>query len=121
MLQRISQHALRHAVEIGVLVEQAVITAFGARAVVADDVEDQRIVELARVLDRLDEAADLCVGIFAEASEHFHLPCEQPLFVVAELVPILDSFGLGASSASAGTTPSAFWRASVSSRTLSQP
>ena len=39
---------LVHAVEVGHLVEEPVHAAFGARAVVADDVEDQRVVELTR-------------------------------------------------------------------------
>ena len=51
------------AIRNGELVVQAVQRAFGARAVVAADVDDQRIVELAGVLDRLDHAADLVVGI----------------------------------------------------------
>ena len=37
--------------------------AFGAGAVVAADVDDQRVVELAHVFHRLDHAANLMVGI----------------------------------------------------------
>ena len=40
-------HRFVHAVEVGHLVEQAVHGAFGARAVVADIVEDQSVVQLA--------------------------------------------------------------------------
>ena len=65
--------------------------------------------------------ADLVVGIFAEAGEDFHLVGEEFLLVRAELVPVLDGLGLGASLVPAGTTPSLIWRASVSSRSLSQP
>ncbi len=37
--------------------------AFGAGAVVAADVDDQRVVEFAHVLDGLDDAADFVVGV----------------------------------------------------------
>ena len=84
-----------HAVEVGHLVEQAVHGAFGARAVVADDVEDERVVQLAQVFDGLDEPADLEVGVFAEAGEDFHLAGEELLLVGGQLVPVLDGLGLG--------------------------
>ena len=51
------------AVEHGDLVGRADQRALGAGAVVAADVDDQRVVELAHVLDRLDHAADLVVGV----------------------------------------------------------
>src|SRR4051812_28657152 len=44
-----------HAVEVGHLIEQAVHTAFGTRAVVTDDVEDERVVQLVQVFDGLNE------------------------------------------------------------------
>src|SRR5450631_46778 len=47
-------NGLRDPVEIGHLIEEAVHAPFGARAIVADDVEDQRIVELTCRLDRFD-------------------------------------------------------------------
>ncbi len=84
-----------HAIEIGHLVEQAVHRAFGARAIVPDLVEDQRVVELAEVFDCLDEPADFVVGVFAEAGEDFHLAGEELLLIVGELVPVLDGFRLG--------------------------
>ena len=51
------------AVELQHLAGRAVGRAFGAGAVVAADVDDQRVVELAHVLDRLDHAADLVIGV----------------------------------------------------------
>ena len=51
------------AVEGRELVRRAVEHAFGARAVVAADVDDQGVVEFAQVLDRLDHPADLVVGV----------------------------------------------------------
>ena len=83
------------AVEVGHLVEQAVHGPFGAGAVVADFVEDERVVQLAEVFDRLDQPADLVVGVFAEAGEHFHLAGEELLLVGAQRVPVLDRLGLG--------------------------
>ena len=52
-----------NAIEGGELVRRAVEHAFGARAVVAADVDDQGVVELAQVFDGLDDAADLVVGV----------------------------------------------------------
>ena len=95
MCLRISATDLGDAVEVGHLIEQAVHGAFAARAVVADDVEDERVVQLAEVLDGLDDAADLEVGILAEAGEDLHLAGEEPLLVGTERVPVLDGLGLG--------------------------
>ena len=78
---------LGDAVEVGHLVEHAVHAAFGAGAVVADVVDDQRVVELADVLDGLHDAADLVVGVRGEGGEHLHLPGEQPLLVGAAARP----------------------------------
>ena len=61
--------------------------AFGARAVVALDIDDQRVVELAHVLDRLDHAADLVVGVGDIGGEHLRLAGEQLLLVGVERVP----------------------------------
>ena len=62
--------------------------AFGAGAVVAADVDDQRVVELAHVLDRLDHAADLVVGIGDVGGEDLGLAGEQLLLVGVERVPL---------------------------------
>ena len=61
------------AVEGGELVRRAVEHPFGARAVVAGDVDDQRVVELAQVLDRLDDAADLMIGVREVGAEDVRL------------------------------------------------
>ena len=49
---------------------------FSARAVVASDVDDQRVVELAEVLDLLDHTADLVVGVGGVGCEHLGLASE---------------------------------------------
>ncbi len=52
-----------HAIKGGEFVRRAVEHAFRARAVVATDVDDQGVVELAEVFDGLDDPADLVVGV----------------------------------------------------------
>ena len=60
---------LNIATSLGVPIQRAL----GAGAVVAVDVDDQRVVELAHVLDRLDHAADLVVGVGHVRGEDIHL------------------------------------------------
>ena len=67
----------RDAVEGRELVRCAIEHAFGARAVVAADIDDQRIVEFAKVFDRLDDPADLMVGIGAIGAIDVGLPDEE--------------------------------------------
>ena len=62
------------------LVERAGQRALHAGAVVAPDVDHEGVVELAHLLDRVDHAADVPVGVLAEARVHLHLPrVEAPL------------------------------------------
>ena len=56
-------HRHRNAIEGGEFVRRAVDHPFGARAVVATDIDDQGVVEFAQVFDGLDDPADLIVGI----------------------------------------------------------
>ena len=91
-LVHLAQHELRgleggHAVEVGHLVERAVHRAFGRRAVVADDVVDERVVEDAEVLDRVDHPADVVVGVLEEAGVDLHLAREHRLQLVRHVVP----------------------------------
>ena len=74
---------LKEATSFGVPIERA----FGAAAVVAADVDDQRVVELAHVLDRLDHAADLVVGIGEVGGVDLHLAREQLLLVGRQARP----------------------------------
>ena len=71
------------AVEERDLVRRAERPALGAGAVVAVDVDDQRVVELAHVLDGLDHAADLVVGVGDVGGEDLDLADEQLLLVGA--------------------------------------
>src|SRR5271166_3750173 len=60
----------------------------GTRAVVAADVDDQRVVELALILDFLDDAADLVVGIGRVGGKYFGLSGKQSLFVSRQRLPL---------------------------------
>ena len=82
---RLDRHG--NAVERGELVRCAVEHAFGARAVVATDVDDQRVVEFAEVLDRLDDPPDLMIGVGEVGPIDVRLPDEQLLLVEAERIP----------------------------------
>ena len=83
---RLDRH--RNAVEGGELVRRAVEHAFGARAVVARDVDDQRVVELAHVFDRLDHAADLVVRVGEVRPEDVRLLDEELLLEKSERIPV---------------------------------
>ena len=81
-------------VEVGHLVVEPGHPAFGAGAVVAGDVEDERVVELAHVLDRLDDTARLVVGHVEEGGEDLGLTGEELLLFGREILPVLDVVGL---------------------------
>ena len=57
-----------HAVEHKHLVEGAVDRPFGGRAVVTDDVVDERVVEHAELVERVDQPPDVVVGVLEEAA-----------------------------------------------------
>ena len=82
--------SLLHAIEVGHLVEHSDHAAFGARAVVTHNVEEERVLHLTHVFNRLHQPANFMVRVGAECGEHFHLPGEQFLFVRRQLVPVLD-------------------------------
>ena len=69
-------------------------TPFGAGAVVAVDVDDQGVVELADVLDGLDDTADLVVVVCLVGGEDLHLPDEELLLLGRAVVPALDDVRL---------------------------
>ena len=80
--------AVFEAVEIGDLVRRAVHRAFGAHAIVAEDVDDQRVVELAELLDRVDDAADLVVAVSHVGRPDVDLAQIKLLLVGRERVPL---------------------------------
>ena len=80
-------------------------TAFCARPVVAADVDDQRVVELAQILDRLDDPPDLVVGVGEVGGVDLGLPDEQLLLLETQAVPGRQVSGQGVSFAFAGMMP----------------
>ena len=70
------------------MVERAVQRPFRARAVVAADVDDERVVEFAHVFDRLNDAADFMVGIGRVGGENFRLRARKSSSRRATACPI---------------------------------
>ena len=113
---------LGDAVEIGHLVVHADEAALGAGAVVAGDVDEQRVVQLADVLERLLEAPDLVVGMLEEAGEHFGLAREQAAMRLRQRVPGHDVLRpIAELSCWPGSRPASSGARCVSLRTWSQP
>ena len=71
------------------LVQRANQGALRAGAVVAAHIDDERVVELAHVLDGLNHPANLMVGIGRVAGEDLRLTREKFLLVGGECVPLL--------------------------------
>ena len=63
------------------------VLAFGGGAVVAPDVEDERVVELALPLDFVDDPAGVVVGVLGEAGEDFHQPALERLLGLGDRIP----------------------------------
>ena len=59
-------------------------------AVVAVDVNNERVVELAHVLDGLDDAADLVVHVRLIGGKDFHLLDIELLLLGCTIIPVLD-------------------------------
>ena len=78
------------AVEVGHLVEGAVERALGRGAVVADDVVDERVVEDVELLQAVEQAADVVVGVLQEAGVHLHLAAQDGLERLRHVVPRRD-------------------------------
>ena len=89
-------------IESSELVWCSVGHAFGARAIVAADVDDQRVIELAQVLDGLDDSADLIVGVSLISPKDIGLLDEELLFVPTQGSHSCNSSGQAVSLASCG-------------------
>ena len=104
-------------------VRRAERTALGAGAVVAVDVDDERVVELAHVLDGLDDAADFVVVVGLIGGEDFDLLDKELLLLGRAIIPVLEDFGrpglqLGCPP---GSRRGVFWFSKIRSRSLFQP
>ena len=69
------------------LVEAPVRRALGRGAVVADDVVDERVLEDLELAQRVEQTADVVVGVLEEARVDLHLAREHRLQVVRHVVP----------------------------------
>ena len=77
----------RDAVLHGQLVERAGDRALHAGAVVAPDPEDERVVQLAELVDRVDHPADVVVGVLRIAGIDLHLARIERLQLVRHVLP----------------------------------
>ena len=66
---------------------EPVIGALHAGAVVTPDPQDQRVVELAQLVDRVDDPTDVVVGVLRVAGVDLHLAGVERLEVVGHVVP----------------------------------
>ena len=82
-------HRDHHTIEHGDLVGRAHERALGGGSVVAADVDDERVLEPPHVLDRLDDPANLVVGVHEVGGVHVHLAEEHLPLVRVELLPLL--------------------------------
>ena len=78
---------LRDAVPVAQLVHGAVQAPLGGRAVVAGDVDDERVVEFAGLIDGFDDAAHLVIRVLDRAAEDLHPASADALVRVRQLVP----------------------------------
>ena len=86
-LQELGGLERAQAVEDRHLVEAAVRRALSRRAVVADDQVDERVVEDLQILERVDEPAEMVVGVLEKRRVDFHLAGEDRPHVLRRLVP----------------------------------
>ena len=95
---------------------------FGRGAVVAPDVEDQRVVAVAELVDLIHDAADLHVHVLGEPGVHLHQAALKRLLVLGDRLPGRQRGRAAAvSSAFCGIQPSSLARWKARSRYLSQP
>ncbi len=75
------------------LVERAGVRALEAGAVVAPDEDDQRVVEVAHLLDLIEQPADVPVGVLLVAGVDLHLSRVQLLRRIVERIPRREGIG----------------------------
>ena len=60
------------------------VLAFGGGAVVAPDIKDQRVLAVAKPINFIDDAANLCVHVLGKSGEHLHQSALERLLVVGD-------------------------------------
>ena len=86
-------HVVGDAVPDQVLADGALEPALARGAVVAEQVDEQGVVEHAELVERVDEPADLVVGVLGEAGVGLHQPDGHAPGGVVELVPVRHPVG----------------------------
>ena len=97
------------------LVRGAGRPALGGRAIVRDD-HDQRVLEVAPLVEELEQPADLVVGVLEETGEHLHEPGIQLPCRLGLRVPVGDIGVVARELRVDGNDPELLCRANVSSR-----
>ena len=75
------------AVEGHHLIVGALGAALGARSIVADDIEEERILQLTNGFKLRHQATDFMVGVLSESGESFHLALKKSLLFRAHILP----------------------------------
>ena len=119
-LDRACQSELQ-ADQAGDLAERSFQPPLGARAIVADDVHHQRVIELTRKGEAVDQATDLEVGVVHVRRIILHQPAVNIPGIGRLVIPRGDARGRGVSCVPRGMMPMSSCFACVSSRCLSQP
>src|SRR5262245_53498127 len=65
----------------------------GARAVIADDVDDESVLKLAHLLQRVHHAADFVIGVFEKVSIVLGLASHETLLLSCMVIPSWDLLG----------------------------
>ena len=112
---------IREAVEEQVLVERPFQAALGTGAVIAGDVDEQRVVSPRQLLDGVDDAAHLEIDTGPVAGEHLHHAGVEPLLVGVQRIPRRQPCGAYGQLRLRRDDAELFCRAIVSSRYWSQP
>ncbi|MNV90438.1 hypothetical protein D3C71_1848250 [compost metagenome] len=91
-LREFARVAFRQSLYGAEIVRAAEQTTFGARSIVADDVDEHRVVELAVGLECIDQLADLDVGMFQKTGINLHQSRSDALLIRGQRVPCWHSW-----------------------------
>mmetsp|Transcript_18143 Transcript_18143/g.41480 ORF Transcript_18143/g.41480 Transcript_18143/m.41480 type:complete len:225 (-) Transcript_18143:554-1228(-) len=82
----VGQHTLNlfgYPIEEGVLIKHSVAVPLRARPIIPRDINEEGVVELARVLKRSKQATNLVIRVRCKGSINLHLAREEPLLIRA--------------------------------------
>ena len=84
LLRRIYGLTFEQAVEVNKFIERAFHSTFCACAVVTHDVDDERVIHLADLINRRNQSANFVVRVAHEACVRFNLKKEERLFFITQ-------------------------------------